>query len=115
MDKPISMSVKDYIIRIYSVKNRKEESLIDAIVSHQFQALHENMNNNNSLEMSNFGRFNFNKIKAKKTLEKELSKKEHFLSIINDEQSTEAKKASAENKLKDTLEIISYINKKLWC
>lgn len=113
MDKPISMSVKDYLIRIYSVKNRKNEELIDAIINHQFQSLHENMNTNNSLEMSGFGKFMFNQIKAKKTLEKELSKQNEFERIINNEATSTTKRSSTENKLKDTKEIISYLKNKL--
>ena len=113
MDKPISMSVKDYIVRVYSVKNRKNEKLVDAIVSHQFQFLQENMDVNNSLELSGFGKFLFNVPKANKMLQKELEKKEFFESQINSLELSEQKKISAANKLKDTLETITYIKKKL--
>lgn len=113
MDKPISMSVKDYLVRIYSVKNMKSERMVDAIISHQFQSINENLDTNDSLEISGFGKFLFNKNKANKTLNKELEKKEFFESQINNLSLSEQKRTSASNKLKDTLETITYIKKKL--
>ena len=112
MDKPISMSVKDYLVRVYSVKNMKSEKLVDAIISHQYQDLLDHFNTDCSLELTGFGKFLFNPIKAKKTLQKELEKKELFERKLN-ETSSVLKQASLLNKLKDTDETILYIKKKL--
>ena len=52
MDKPISMSVKDYLIRTLAVKIMVSEKVIETIVNHQFQSANEAMDLNNSLEIS---------------------------------------------------------------
>ncbi len=36
-DKPISLSVKEYLIRRMAVKMRISEKMIEAVVNHQFQ------------------------------------------------------------------------------
>ena len=43
MDKPISMSVKDYLIRTLAVKIMVSEKVIETIVNHQFQSANEAM------------------------------------------------------------------------
>jgi len=77
-DKPISLSVKDYLIRRLAVKMMLSEKTIDTVVSHQFQSANEALFQNKSVEISGFGKFFFNEKKAHKTLEKFESQKELF-------------------------------------
>ena len=75
MDKPISLSVKDYIIRKMSVKLMMSEETLNAIVSHQFQSANEAMSKHHSVELSGFGKLYFNMPKAVKKLNTMLAQK----------------------------------------
>lgn len=68
-DKPRTMPLKDFLVRILSVKNRMSEKTIDAIITHQYKSTNEAMATNDSLEISGFGvmRFNVNKAKRRRT------------------------------------------------
>ena len=68
MDKPRHLSMKDYLVRTLAVKLRIPEKTIDAVISHQFNSANEAMMTNNSIEISGFGKFLFNKKKAEKKM-----------------------------------------------
>jgi nucleoid DNA-binding protein len=113
MDKPISMSVKDYLIRMMSVKMMLSEKTIEAVVNHQFQSANVALQENNSLEISGFGKFYFNHKKAQKRMEKMLSKAELFTKQMNDEKLSEQRRNSAAVKLANTLAGIEVLKPKL--
>lgn len=113
MDKPISMSVKDYLIRIMAVKTMTSEKTIEAIVNHQFQSASEAMSEHNSLEISGFGKFYFNHKKAQKKMEKLLSKADVFRRQMENETLSEQKRNSASVKLANTLAGIEMLKPKL--
>lgn len=113
MDKPISMSVKDYLIRLMSVKMMLSEKTIESVVNHQFQSANEAMRVNNSLEISGFGKFYFNHKKAQKRMEKMLSKAEMFEKNATDEKLSEQRRNSAALKLANTLAGIEVLKPKL--
>lgn len=46
------------------------ERVIDQVVTHQFNSAEDATKNNNSIEISGFGKFVFNQSKAKKKIEK---------------------------------------------
>lgn len=113
MDKPISMSVKDYLIRIMAVKTMTSEKTIEAIVNHQFQSASEAMSEHNSLEISGFGKFFFNQKKAQKKMEKLLYKADVFRRQMENETLSEQKRNSASVKLANTLASIDILKPKL--
>jgi nucleoid DNA-binding protein len=113
MDKPISMSVKDYLIRLMSVKMMLSEKTIEAVVNHQFQSANVALQENNSLEISGFGKFYFNQKKAQKRMEKMLSKAELFTKQMNDPNLSEQRRNSAAVKLANTLAGIAVLKPKL--
>lgn len=94
-DKPISLSVKDYLIRRLAVKMMLSEKLIETVVNHQFQSANEALFQNKSVEISGFGKFFFNEKKAHKTLAKFESQRELFGRWMEDETLPEAKRKSA--------------------
>jgi nucleoid DNA-binding protein len=112
MDKPISMSVKDYLIRTLAVKMMVSEKTIEAVVNHQFQSANEAMDLNNSLEISGFGKFFFNDKKAKKRLESLEKKKQIMEDIIGSPDATEQKKRSAKVTLDKTEALINLLKTK---
>ena len=63
-DKPQSLSVKNFLIRKMSTAMMVSEKIITSVIDHQFTSLIENMSTCNSLEISGFGKFLFNKRKA---------------------------------------------------
>ena len=105
-DKPISLSVKDYLIRKMAVKMMISEKVLDAVVSHQFSSANEAMSSCKSVEISGFGKFFFNDKKAQKTLEKHYSQKALFEKRANDETLPEAKRRNASMKLQSALDAI---------
>ena len=114
MDKPISMSVKDFLIRKLAVQLMTSEKVIEAVVNHQFQSANSAMYENDSVEISGFGKFTFNRKKAERLYEKMLSKKETFERQMNNPELSEQKKISAANKLASTLAGIDILKPRIY-
>jgi nucleoid DNA-binding protein len=112
MDKPISMSVKDFLVRTLAVKMMMSEKTIEAVVNHQFQSANEAMDLNNSLEISGFGKFYFNEKKATKRLGQLNAKKQAMEKIIADENTSEQKKRSSNVTLEKTEALINLLKTK---
>jgi len=113
MDKPISMSVKDYLIRKMSVSLMMSEKTIEAIVNHQFRSANVALQDNNTVEVSGLGKFYFNYKKAVRKMEKMVSKATLFHSQMNNMELSEQKRQSATNKLVNTLAQIEILKPKL--
>ena len=115
MYKPISTSVKDYLIKRMSVRMNIPQKTIEAIVAHQMEGINKAIQADNkfSVEMSGFGKFLFNHKKAKKKYEKNLSKELVFLANLEDPNLTERQRASFELKLENTRKWMENIKPKL--
>jgi nucleoid DNA-binding protein len=112
MDKPISMSVKDYLVRTLAVKMMISEKMIETVINHQFQSANEAMDTNNSIEISGFGKFYFNEKKAKKRLEDLTRKKNLMLEFIASAETSEQKKRSSQVTLEKTEALINLLKSK---
>ena len=113
MDKPVSLSVKAWIIRNMSVRTQLQESLIETVINHQFESAYVALDQCNSLEFSGFGKFFFNKKKAEKKLEKYVSQLKEFQRIIDDSNTTDLRRRNMELKIQSTTKNFEYLNKKL--
>lgn len=113
MDKPISMSVKDYLIRTLAVKMLTSEKTLEAVVNHQFQSANEAMGINKSVEISGFGKFLFNNKKAIKKLEKLKHRVGTCEGVISNPVATDQKKAYAKAILDTTLKDIEILKPKI--
>lgn len=102
-EKPISMSVKDFLIRQMAVKLMVPESTIEAVINHQHQAAAQALQKHMSVELSGFGKFYFNVKRARKKVEREISKIALFSSWANNPELPEAKRISSRNKLNNTV------------
>jgi nucleoid DNA-binding protein len=111
-NKPASMSMKDYLIRVQSVKAMTSEKVIEAVINHQFQSASLAMRTNNSVELSGFGKFYFNTKKAIKRLTFLETKKLYLENIIASPEASEAKLIKAHTYLKNVLLDIEYIKSK---
>jgi hypothetical protein len=113
MDKPISMSVKDYLVRTLAVKMMISEKTIETVVNHQFQSANEAMDTNNSIEISGFGKFYFNEKKAQKRLTDLNRKKNLMLEFIVSAETSEQKKRSSQVTLEKTEALINLLKSKI--
>jgi hypothetical protein len=113
MDKPISMSVKDYLVRTLAVKMMVSEKMIETVINHQFQSANEAMDTNNSIEISGFGKFYFNKKKAKKRLTDLNRKKTLMEEFIASAETSEQKKRSSQVTLEKTEALINLLKSKI--
>lgn len=113
MDKPVSLSVKAWIIRNMSVRMMIQENVIETVVNHQFDTALFAMERCNSLEFSGFGKLFFNKKKAFKKLEKFKSQIEMFNKIIDSPDTTDVRRRNMEIKLQATIKNFEYLNTKL--
>jgi nucleoid DNA-binding protein len=113
MDKPISMSVKDYLIRTLAVKMMVSEKLIETVINHQFQSANEAMDVNNSLEISGFGKFYFNDKKAKKRLQTLEEKRKAMERYANDNSLSEQRRNTSKVTLEKTEALINLLKTKV--
>lgn len=113
MDKPRSLSIKDYIIRKMSIKFNTPEKVIESVVNHQFQSATLAFNDQKSVELSGFGKFLFNEKKAVKKMETMLIQKQVLEQTIIDETATDRKRKAAEVKLESLLQAIEILKPKI--
>lgn len=112
MDKPISLSVKDYLIRKMAVKMLLSEKVIDAVVNHQFSEANAALKTNYSVEISGFGKFYFNEKKAVKKLERMERVRDMLQHNLENNLIAPHKRAGAESKYKSLLSLIEYLKYK---
>ena len=114
MDKPISLSMKDYLIRTLAVKMMIQEKVIEAVINDQFNSANEAMRIHNSVEISGFGKFIFNYKKAQKKMDKMLSQKELFEGRLKDPSISEQKRNTEMVKLTNVINNINILKPKLY-
>jgi hypothetical protein len=113
MEKPQTLSVKDWIIRNLSVKTNTQERIIEAVINHQMTMGREALEKCNSLEFSGFGKFYFYRKKAEKKLERLNIIRDKCTEYLKDETLSEHKRKSYTWKLNQSTEDIETLNKKL--
>jgi len=112
-EKPMSMSMKDYLVRVMSVKMMVAESTIEKVINHQFLSAYEAMKTNDEIELSGWGKLIFNKNKALKKLLKMESQIRVFTAQRDNSQLSEGKRASAEFKLNNVTRNYELLKTKL--
>lgn len=102
MDKPISMSVKDYLLRIMSVRTNIPLKTIEAVVEHQYNGVLEAMAKKdiNSVEVSGFGKFLFNKKKSVKKWNNNLARKAAYEEELKNPELSEQKRKGVEERIR---------------
>jgi hypothetical protein len=113
LDKPVSLTMKAWIIRNMSVRILMQESVIETVVNHQFETALAALETCNSLEFSGFGKFFFNRPKAIKKLEslKEVLKK--LNDVLEDSSITDIKRKNTEVKSEMIKKIFENLNIKV--
>lgn len=101
MDKPDAMPLKEYLLKIMSVRLNAPVTTIDAIMSHQFESVTKAMQTPgiHSIEVSGFGKFLFNHKKAIKKWEAQLLLQKELLEKLKDADISQLKRDSLNLKL----------------
>lgn len=113
MEKPQSMSIKNWLIRKMSINMVISEKTIDSVITHQFDSANDALNTNDSVELSGFGKFYFNKKKAKNHYEKLLKIKSAYERILADESITDKKRHSTEMRMMTLLNDVKILKPKI--
>jgi nucleoid DNA-binding protein len=113
MDKPISLSMKDYLIRRLAVKLMTSEKTIEAVINHQFQSANEALLNNKTIEISGFGKFIFNDKKAFKKMSKYKDIQRAYQRHLENPELSENKRRVTELKLQSVTEAINTLKPKI--
>ena len=113
MKKPQSMSVKEWIIKKMAISMVVSEKTIDAVVVHQFDSANDALNVNDSIEISGFGKFYFNKKKAQVQYDKYVRIKQSYENLLADDSISEKKRHSTEQKLISILNDIKILKPKI--
>jgi nucleoid DNA-binding protein len=103
-DKPISMSIKDFLIRKLAISLLTEEKVIEAVVNHQFTSALSATQTCKEIEISGFGKMFFNDKKAASKYQKQLQKMEYFTEQLSSPNNSPARLLSLTNKLNNTIE-----------
>jgi hypothetical protein len=69
MEKPESVTLKDWLVRKLAKSNDLDKDLVDRIVKHQFESVVSAMQKNKSVEISGFGVFRWKDVAAQKKLD----------------------------------------------
>lgn len=95
MEKPVNMSVKDFIVRRMAVKLRISEEVLQKVVAHQFNSLNGAMQVHERIEISGFGTMMFSTRKAHRKMGRLMTKLRYLLNRAQDEQASEKLKKAA--------------------
>lgn len=104
--------IKKWLVGRVAVDTITDERIVETVVSHQFEKAREAMGSCNSIELSGFGRFYFNKRKASNKLERYMEAKQFFENVI-DSDITDKKRATAQYKLGKLMGDINVLKRKL--
>ena len=100
-------------MRKMSVRTNKSLKTIEAVIEYQLQGANDALKTANSIELSGFGKFLYNKKKAQKKLDKQYMKVAYWESQLLMPDITEAKRNSYSVKLENTYKVIESIKPKL--
>jgi nucleoid DNA-binding protein len=110
--KPDSMSIREFLIKIISQKKKISVDDVGKIISFQFDEANNATANNNSIEISGFGKFVFNQKRADKQMQKYLAQEKFLLEKIL-EQPSENEIRVLSLKLHTTRENMKHLKPKL--
>jgi hypothetical protein len=113
MNKPTTMSVKEFIIKRMSLTLVTSEKIIDQVITHQFDSANDALNLNDTIEISGFGKFYFNTKKANLHYAKLLAMKQAYENILADPTTTDKKRHSTNLRMVTVLQDIKILKPKI--
>ena len=112
-DRPVTMTVKDGLVRRMSVDMKISESIVHRVIDHQVNSMKKAFDVNNSVEISGFGKFVFNKKKVMRKINGCYEIKKRYEETLNDKTLPERKRVSVEFKLHKLMLDVEAMKKKL--
>ena len=113
MNKPTTMSVKEFIIKRMALSLVTSEKVIDQVIVHQFDSANDALLSNDTIEISGFGKFFFNTKKANTQYNKLIQMKEAYENTLADLSITEKKRHSTEQRMITVLNDIKMLKPKI--
>ena len=113
MNKPNTMSVKEFIIKRMAISLVVSEKIIDNVIQHQFDSANDALNTNDTIEISGFGKFFFNTKKANTHYNKLLAMKQAYENTLADPLTTEKRRHSTEQRMITVLSDIKMLKPKI--
>ena len=113
MNKPASMTIKEWLIKRMAIKMVLSEKIIEQVINFQFDSANQALSKNDSVEISGFGKFLFNRKKAEKEYNKYILIKAGFERMLREDELTEKKRATAERRLSDITKDIEILKPKI--
>ena len=113
MNKPNTMSVKEFIIKRMALSLVTSEKIIDQVIVHQFDSANDALLANDTIEISGFGKFFFNTKKANTQYDKLIQMKEAYENTLADPNTTDKKRHSTEQRMITVLNDIKMLKPKI--
>jgi hypothetical protein len=113
MNKPTTMSIKEWIIKKMAISLVVSEKTIDQVITHQFDSANDALNVHDSLEISGFGKFLFNTKKANIHYTKLLQMKQAYENTLADPLTTDKKRHATELRMITVLKDIKILKPKI--
>lgn len=113
MEKPVSMSIKEWLIKKIAITFIVSEKIINNVVTHQFDSANDALVMNKSIEISGFGKFLFNQRKAEKQMDKYISQKTMYENMLLNGDLTQTKRKNTEVRLENTKLNIKFLKPKI--
>lgn len=111
MDRPTTMSVKEFLVRKMSTELLVDERTIMAIVAHQFDTAMDALKHNRSIEFPGFGKFIFKDSLAQRTSRQKYSRKRYLEKILENSTSERAN-WKLRKQIEELDDIIKYVEEK---
>ena len=111
-DKPHNVLIRDFIQRRMSVDVAVEEEIIRKVITHCFSNAYDAFADNDTIELSGFGKFIFNRSRAIKYKNKLESQIKYFIEIL-DMDVSERKKDATRARLKSLKKNLELLNKRM--
>lgn len=93
------MSIKEWLIKRLSLKIMQPEKVINCVITHQFDHANDALNLHDSIEISGFGKYIFNRKKAIKKMQVWMDMKEQLETRLSRENISDTTRKSLESKL----------------
>lgn len=112
-----NLSVKEILIKRIAVNRVTDklisEKVIDAVITHEFSSAHKATNECNSIEISGFGKFMFNRARAIKRIETAEKVKIKLEKMLEDPEISETKRRNAQMKIASIIKNIKDLKPKI--
>ena len=113
MNKPASMTIKEWLIKRMAIKMVLSEKIIEQVINFQFDSANQALSKNDSVEISGFGKFIFNRAKAEKQYAKYLLIKAGYERMLKEDELSEKKRHSTEVRLECIIKDIEILKPKI--